>query len=291
MSSALNFLVALPGRVKRKIKYEVERNIVPVLLSWKVIFAFERRAAPKPHGLTAPLIVSLTSYSARFAKLPLTLKCLLSQSMGPDRVILWIAYEDKNAMTPAILSLQESGLEIAYCDNIRSYKKIIPTLQYYPNCFIVTADDDVYYWPTWLAEMIQSYENNPKEVLCHRAHKISLKQDDLPLPYTQWDVETKCLEASPLIFQTGCGGVLYPPGVFHPDVLKADVFTRLCPNGDDIWLYWMMRLNGAVARKIETRQVLYGWTGTQQTALFHSNVLCGGNDAQITAMMDAYGFQ
>lgn len=251
---------------------------------------FPWRPTAKRHGLSAPLIISLTSYPARFGKLPLTLKCLLSQSIAADRVILWVAHEDKNALTPAILDLQKTGLEIAYCDNLRSYKKIIPTLQLYPDSFIATADDDLYYWPTWLAEMVQSYQGNAKEVLCHRAHQICLGQDGLPLRYTQWEGETQSLEASPLNFLTSGGGVLNPPGVFHPDVLKTEVFNKLCPNADDVWLYWMMRLNGAVARKVGVRHVLYSWPDTQKTALFHNNAAGGGNDAQIKAMTNAYGF-
>lgn len=49
----------------------------------------------KRHGLSVPLIVSLTSYSLRFKKLHLTLKCLLNQSIEPDKIILWISYDDK----------------------------------------------------------------------------------------------------------------------------------------------------------------------------------------------------
>lgn len=280
----------LPGRIKRRMQGQFQHKISLTILSWKVKITFLWKPTAKAHGLPAPLIISLTSYPARFGKLPLTLKCLLSQSVAADRVILWIAHEDTNALTPAILNLQEVGLEIAYCDNFRSYKKIIPTLQLYPDSFIVTADDDLYYWSTWLAEMVQSYQGNDKEVICHRAHYIRLGQDGLPLPYIQWEGETERLEASPLNFQTGVGGVLYPPGVFHRDVLKTEVLNKLCPNADDVWLYWMIRLNGAIARTVGVRHVLYCWPDTQQTALFHKNAAGGGNDHQISAMIKTYGF-
>jgi hypothetical protein len=286
MNKMFTFLSRLPGRITRRIQY----RITPTILAWKVTITYPFRSAVKPHGLTAPLIVSLTSYPARFSKLPLTLKCLLSQSIAADRVILWIAYQDKNALTPAILDLQKTGLEIAYCDDLRSFKKIIPTLQNYPHSFIVTADDDLYYWPTWLEELVCSYQGNAKEVVCHRAHRIRLGQDGLPLPYVKWEMETQQLDASSLNFQTGMGGVLYPPGVFHADVLKVESFIKLCPQADDIWLYWMMRLNGASARKTKFNKGFYCWPRTQQTALCHNNVAHGGNDLQIKAMLNAYDF-
>jgi hypothetical protein len=39
--------------------------------------------------------------------------------------------------------------------------------------------------------------------------------NDLPLPDVQWDFEYKGSEASPLMFPTGAGCVLYPPGHLH----------------------------------------------------------------------------
>lgn len=95
---------------------------------------------------------------------------------------------------------------------------------------------------------------------------------------------------STTVFQTGSGGAIYLHGVFHSDVLMADVFTRLSPNGDDSWLYWMMRLNGSIARKVGVRHVIYTWPDTQRTALFHNNATNGGNDQQIGAMIKTYGF-
>lgn len=289
MNKYCMFLARLLGRTKRQVLLHLQIKAMPILLSWKVVITFTGRRLGKQHGLPAPLIVSLTSYPARFGKLPLTLKCLLSQTVTADRIILWVAHQDKSALTPAILNLQKLGLEIAYCDDLRSFNKIIPTLQSYPDSFIVTADDDLYYQPTWLEELVQNFRGNLKEVVCHRVHRIRMGTDNLPLPYKDWEMEAQYLEASPLNFQTGVGGVLYPPNAFHADVLKSQVFNKLCPNADDVWLYWMMRLNGGVARKVGARRFLYCWRDTQQFALFHENMVNGGNDEQIAAMVRAYG--
>ena len=232
----------------------------------------------------------MTSYPARFGKLHLTLKCLLSQSIAADKIILWIAHQDKDALTPAILKLQQSGLEIAYCEDLRSYKKIIPSLQRYPDSFIVTADDDMYYWPTWLEELLCTYKIDSKHVITHRAHHIRLGIDNFPLPYSQWEYETRSKDASPLNFQTGNGGVLYPPKVFHSEVLNEEAFKSLCPQADDVWLYWMIRLNGIIVKCAPYENHLHSWPTTQQTALYHNNVAGGGNEEQLNAIVKAYGF-
>src|SRR5690606_34955355 len=48
----------------------------------------------KKHALPGRLIVSLTSYPARFKGLAKTLRTLLAQTVRPDRLILWVAHSD-----------------------------------------------------------------------------------------------------------------------------------------------------------------------------------------------------
>lgn len=285
MMKQLKFFLRPPVRL-----YRAAREwLVSTFLSIKVTVAFPLRKKPRKHLLPSQLIVSLTSYPARFSSLHLTLKCLLSQTVAPDKLILWIAHQDKAALTSNILKLQSEGLVIAYCDDLKSYKKIIPTLQQYPDSFIVTADDDVYYWPTWLDELLREYRGG-NEVIGHRAHRIRLGGDGYPLPYLEWELETTNMSSSPLNFLTGVGGIFYPPYIFHPDVLKVDLFEKLCPRADDVWLYWMTRLNGARLRLVAAKKRrLHCWPSSQKQALWRTNVLEDGNDLQIRAMIDAYG--
>lgn len=286
MVGVVRFITSLPNRIQGRFQHRVLPNL---LAAW-VTLTFPLRRKAKAHGLSAPLIISLTSYPARFSKLDLTLKCLLSQTMAADKVILWIAHQDKAKLTPAILKLQNKGLEIGYCDDLRSYKKIIPALQNYSDSFIVTADDDLYYWPTWLAELVENYDGNVKDVVCHRAHRINLSEGGVPLPYSTWEFEISQHNASVRNFPTSGAGALYPPNIFFSDVLNAELFQKLCPNADDVWLYWMMRLNSGVARKIDRVHPLHCWQDSQIQSLYHQNVAGGGNDQQIIAMTNTYGY-
>jgi hypothetical protein len=208
----------------------------------------------------------------------------------PDRLILWIAHQDKSALTKEIFDLEDAGLEILYCDDLKSYKKIIPTLQIAPDAFIVTADDDLYYWPTWLEELTTSYAGDNSVVICHRAHKIRLNELGMPGPYAAWDFDAESNDASPLMFPTGVGGAMYPPNIFYTDVLATELFMAICPRADDVWLYWMVRLAGGKSRKVGKRHRLIDWPGTQETALWKENILEFGNDSQIEKMVSRYGF-
>jgi protein O-GlcNAc transferase len=259
-------------------------------LSIKVIVNFYFHRNGKRHQLPAELIVSLTSYPARFSTLHLTLKCLLAQNVSPDKVILWIAHQDKELLPTSVTKLTLHGLEIGYTEDLRSYKKIIPTLGRYPNAYIVTADDDVYYESTWLEELVNESKATPHAAISHRVHTIVLGDDKLPLPYNDWIQNSHSSSLSGLTFQTGVGGVLYPPNIFHADVMKISLFKDICLHADDVWLYWMVRMAGGKIKGLENRFVVHNWKGSQNTALWKTNVLQNGNDAQILNMISHYGF-
>lgn len=242
------------------------------------------------HNLPSELIVSLTSYPERFKTLHLTLASLLNQSIKPDRVILWIAYEDENQLPDSILKLKKAGLEIRFTKDIKSYKKIIPTLKAFPNAFIATADDDVYYWQTWLEELVEAWKKHTNCVTAHRVHRARVNSKGSFEPYERWSLNfSNDLSPNELNFPTGIAGVLYPPGVFHQDVLNEEIFMEVCPHGDDIWLYWMYRLNGVEVKITGTNRVPLTWPSTQESALWKENLGNGRNDLQIEKISSKYG--
>lgn len=244
------------------------------------------------HHLPAPLIVSLTSFPARYETLHLTLKSLLLQSVRPDQIILWIAAEHQAMLPRSVLDLQARGLTIASCDNaLRSHNKYIHTGRLYPDAFIATADDDTYYWPSWLADLIADYDPAQRVIPCHRVHQVKLTADGKPAPYRDWHWESADTTASALIFPTGVGGVLYPPGCLSADVDDDARILALCPLADDVWLYWMAQRNGYLFRKTRRWRRLHHWQRSQKLGLMWGNVYNGnGNDEQIKAMIAAYGW-
>lgn len=242
-----------------------------------------RRSPSTSHGLRTPLIVSLTSYPARFNSLHLVLRSLLTQSVRADRIVLWLYEEDEQHLPHSVLEL---GIETRVCPNWRCYKKIVPSLMEWPEAHIVTADDDVYYGPDWLAGLVRHAEAG---VVCHRAHRVALNAAGEPRSYVDWERNIPTPDCSPLIFPTGVGGVLYAPNVFHPDICRTDLFHALAPSADDVWLYWMHRLAGSRPAKIGGRFRIIEWDGTQAQNLRAGNLAGDGNDQAIRAMFECYG--
>jgi len=148
--SATEALMQGVGQFPRSLWRRLKRQISYANCVREMNRRWHSGVAQSPHPLPGQLIVSLTSYPPRFATLDKTIKCLLRQTVKPDAIVLWIASGDRSKLPDAVTRLERDGLTIACCDNLRSYKKIIPALERYPNAFIVAADDDLYIWPTWL---------------------------------------------------------------------------------------------------------------------------------------------
>ena len=250
---------------------------------------FFRRNSPR-HGLSCTLVVSLTSHPPRFPTLALTLRCLLCQSVRPDRIILWIAYKDEDKLPREVLALQRYGLEIRTTRDIGPFTKIIPALQAFAEAVIVTADDDQYYWRTWLEEIACAWSGSTHEIVCHRANGIALDSDGRPRPYSDWPKGIASAGRSVGVLPTGVGGVMYPPQSLSPRVFDSATFMKLCPRADDIWLYWMARLAGSEFRLTGRGRRPCMWRNSQKVALYHDNVLENGNDPQIAAMIDEFGW-
>lgn len=243
----------------------------------------------RPHGLPAPLIVSLTSHRARFATLAPTLHALLRQTVQPDRVILWLDEGDQQHLPAEVRAM--SRLEIRVCPLWRSYKKIVPTLLEHPDAYVATADDDLYYPADWLERLVEAAHRGAG-VACLRAHGVVM-EGSRPAPYEGWDHNLRTPQTGPLVFPTGVSGVIYAPGVFHADVTRDDLFMRLSPGADDIWLYWMHRMAGSQPVKIGERARIFEWEGSQAVSLRSVNRPAagqGGNDRAIAALLDHYGW-
>jgi hypothetical protein len=191
----------------------------------------------RPHTLPDRLIISLTSHPPRFPTLGLTLRSLLQQDVKPDALVLWLSPAELARLPRSIRRLKRHGLTIAVCEDLKSYKKIIPALSAYPNAFIVTADDDVHYPKGWLRRFVEEYHNS-SEILCQRARRLTMAGGRFA-PYDSWPILKT--ESSAGVFPTGLGGVLYPPGALHKDACNTADFMRLSPKGDDLWLYWAAR--------------------------------------------------
>lgn len=249
-----------------------------------------RPVVRRGHGLQGQLVVSLTSYPKRFDTLNVTLQSLLNQTVIPDKLILWLCEVDFPSLPDSVRALESQGLEIFVIqDDWRSYKKLIPALLNFPSSYIVTADDDLLYRPTWLEELVDAH-TLIGGVVAHRAHIAQTSESGNFRPYNEWIAATPpdnfCLLRSPLVFPTTGAGVLYPPELFSDEALDASRAMRICPTGDDIWFYFMLLRSGHAASLISGRSLIEIGQGNESLWSINGR---GGNDDQIRAWIEEYG--
>lgn len=289
----LRWTYYLPGNIYLWLQY-------PLL---KTAHAFSVRFS-KRAGVTAikrspELIVSLTTIPERIGSVSLCLDSLLRQSLKPDRLILWLSESNdpgrptisKQTLPPDLHPLIQRGLEIRWCKDIRSFRKIIPALQAHPDALIVTADDDIFYPRHWLRMLYAAYQREPNYIHCHRAHLIQYNARGEHLPYRQWEFMANGY-VMPLLdlFPTSGGGVLYAPGHLHSEVLNESAFMSLCPNADDVWLKAMSLMTNVACKKVTS--ITFPITEIRipnNRTLAADNLDRDGNDRQIGAVASRYG--
>jgi hypothetical protein len=130
-------------------------------------------------------IVTLTSYGRRVkSTAPYAICSLLNQTVTPDRIILWLA--EGTSIPPLLKDLTKRGLEIEFCEDMKSYKKLIPALKRFPDDVLITADDDVYYPANWFEQLKNAYENDKTKIYAHRTHRITFDEQNNIRPYKNW---------------------------------------------------------------------------------------------------------
>jgi hypothetical protein len=240
------------------------------------------------------LIVSFTTYDKRIHDVHLVIESIAGQTVKPNRFILWL---DENEFTletiPLILHQQiDRGLEIRFCPNYRSYKKLIPTLQHFPDANVITIDDDLLYPHDMIEILCKEHKQYPKCIIGNRAHKITFESDGKVSPYRKWEHETLDSNASHRIIAIGVGGVFYPARTLNNECLNIEHFTKFSPHADDVWFKAMSLLNNIKCKKVNDDRVFFErfllLENSQDIALCNSNLLEDGNDPQIKSVFEYY---
>jgi len=230
-------------------------------------------------------IVTLTSHGRRVKQTaPYAVYSLLNQTVQPDKIVLWLANETK--IPRKLQKLQKMGLEIKFCEDIRSYKKLVPALHEFPDDVLITADDDFYYASNWLELLKDAYLQDPTKIYCYRAREICLDENKNIIPYMEWRCNIKTIEYSKRIFPTGVGGILYPPHSFNDEIFDKSKYQTLAPTADDIWFWAMARHNGK-----EYGLIRNNFNGSiemeiNEDELFSINII--KNDEQIKNVINEY---
>lgn len=240
------------------------------------------------------ITVSLTTFGKRLYDVSTTIESIMQGTMLPNRIVLWLEEGLKGERMPNLLKMQqERGLKISYYKDIRSYKKIIPTLINFPEDIIITLDDDIIYDKDLVENLFWTYLKNPDCICASRMHEILLDKNEMPRTYDVWRRGFSPVEHTNRAFPTSGAGTLYPPHCFDEEVLNEEVFTKICPYADDIWLFSMALKSGTKIVKSYTH-ALNGEDYLENKDVQDSGLYCtvnsgqNMNDKQLCAVFERY---
>lgn len=267
-----------------------------IALIMNLILPVYYKYKPKNYGLNreerrTKIIVSMTSIPSRIESLSYCIESLLSQTMTPDKIILWIdkdKFKDVNIEDKFSL-LIERGLEIRYCEDLKPHTKYFYALQEFNDSLVITVDDDIYYPENLVERLVNEHNKNPKNIICWRAHEITFKKEQI-LSYKMWNMLAPGYKnTSNLLLATGVGGVLYPPNCFGEIAFNKDIFMRICPTADDLWLKVMEIIYEVKVTKLSkyTKECVI-ISKTQKIALSDDNVINKKNDIMMKQLINEF---
>ena len=221
------------------------------------------------------IIVSLTSFHVRVPKLWLVVETILRNRVEPDKIVLYLQLSKIEDIPYKLYRMKDRGVEFVLCDtSLRSHNKYYHAFRSFPNDYIITIDDDMFYRTDFIESLINNHEKYPNMIITNWAKKISI---DTPM-YKGWG-EPNGSEVSVALLPIGVAGVLYPPQSLYKDVLDEKLIKSLSMTADDVWLTAMALLKG-------TKKYFSGYKQNFLPVLIKNNVTLdtsnvGGNVNQV----------
>ncbi|MBO4828839.1 MAG: glycosyltransferase [Fibrobacter sp.] len=282
-------LLFIKNWIHQKKKHLYIESIKPKIITWATRHLFFRKK--KSSNTDKSIIVSLTSYPARFKTLDICIKSLLNQKLPASKIILYLSKDIQiDSLPKSLLKLQRYGLEIRNnCEDLKPHKKYFYAIQEFKDSIVVTADDDVIYPKDWLDSLYKSYLQHPNCISARRVHRITRDVNNKAVSYQHWELECKSiLQPSMNLVAIGVGGVLYPPHIFDSSIQyfnETDI-TEICLNADDIWLKYLEAIQGTPVVWVPNKQchpITIFDNQIKESALFKTNLKENQNDQYIQA--------
>lgn len=231
------------------------------------------------------IIVSMTTWPPRFAVAQQAMAAIVEQVKADNlqaRVHLVmvlsedeVCYAETRSEACQLLSKMEKlGVEIIYDrGNIKSHKKLMPTLEKYPNNPILVVDDDNVQWPGWLKTFVSDHDQHPNDIIYGQSlSRIELHGDrivEVREHFSFWNAGKVTTNKKPA---NGASGTLYPAHTFtDPRFFGRELFMRLSPTSDETWQWAFAKIAGKTFRQLSKFNMPFKMEAPPDSALWHLN--------------------
>lgn len=258
--------------------------------------AFARLTAFSSGRERANLIVSLTTYPDKVAKSYLAILSILAQRTPPWLVVVNLSqkqFSNGDSDLPLTLRFLAWAAKGQLRWNFvpgddKSYKKIVPSLELLSNGHaVVTIDDDVWYPSRLIEHLVSVSTANPDSVIGTRGVRIA-RFGDTFAPYVEWPRILEEVGGRDVLL-TGSGAILYPPNSLPEATGDRELFLRLAPTADDLWLKVQAHSVGFSHYVAPMSESEFLAVAFRRRGLFEFNVGRSGNDIAWNELMLHYG--
>ena len=130
-----------------------------------------------------PIIVSMTSWKKRITNVKYVVSSILQGTYKPDKIILNLStdeFQDKHIPIDLKLLEKYTIFEINWVkENTKAFKKIIPTMELYPDSIIISIDDDIIYPRLFIETILDSYKKQNKDIITLYRNKNKYEFDSV----------------------------------------------------------------------------------------------------------------
>ena len=221
------------------------------------------------------LIISMTSYPPRIKFVKSSFMSIIKQNISSTLyhcvLVLSIPeFPNKELDLPSDLLnfIYLEGIEIIwYSKNIRSHKKLIPTLKKYPNNPILIIDDDIIRQEGFLKTFLDDHKKFPNDIIFGYSRYVLNKEFKFTKKKKINNKEIKLSRPS-----NGLSGTLYPPHTLTDKrFFDEDIFMKLSPSSDESWQWCFLIMSNKKLRKLSKNFSIKPIPKSQKISLYKEN--------------------
>lgn len=235
------------------------------------------------------IVVSLTSFPKRINDVWMVIDSICRQTMRPSLICITLSekeFPQKEKNLPLrLLQYQKYGLKILWIkNNLKPHNKYWASMRQYPDKYIITIDDDIYYRNDLVAHLWDLSQKFKNCVCANNAASILNKDLEL-VSYNRWIYNVISNHPSHNYIAKGYNGVIYPPSILkNKEAFDEELITQTSLKADDLWLKANELINNVKVVKGDYYPTAIELSGSQKIALRKTNTsnINNENDKQWT---------
>lgn len=238
------------------------------------------------------VVVSLTSFPARISAVSRTILTIFSQTVKPDRIVLWLASSQfaNHEIPQSLHELTKYGLDIRFCNaDLLGHKKYYYAMQEEEDSIIITVDDDLIYPENMVERLLEKHAIFPNAVISMRGKEMIFSDGTL-ISYNKWPTLSGegVLQPNHKIMASTGAGTLYPPHVIPREAFNKSAIMECALHADDLWMKFMELLGGIKVLKVSSRTRPFAVIADSQVDCLNTINVLGGNDKCIAKLLQKY---